>query len=170
MERTLPGIDSWHPAWPGFSLRGSLVLPLPAAAFAGLAPELSLDDGLRLARKGEFHVTLLDRELGARAHEPAAGGAPAQALAGLFGGYDWRWRARGERWLLLDAAEDPPAHSVIELLEMPALAEFRAAVGVLLGATLPATPAHVTLYVAGQPIGIGLRDFDEFERLRLRRL
>lgn len=160
----------WFPAWPGFSARGSLLLPLPAAHFAGLAPELRLDDGLVLTRKNEFHVTLLDRALCERVHDPAAEGAPAQAIAGLFAGYDWAWQSRAERWLLLDADEEPPAHSVIELIEMPALAQFRAAVGVLLGLPLPATPAHVTLYVAGQPIGIGLRDFDEFERLRLRRL
>src|SRR4249919_2522883 len=163
-------MKAWRAPWPGFSARGSLLLPLPAAAFAGLAPELRLDDGSLLARKAEFHVTLLDRELGARANEPAAGGAPAQALAGLFEGYDWAWRTRGERWLLHDAGEEPPAHSVIELIDMPALADFRAAAGVLLGAVLPPVPAHVTLYVAGQPLGIGIRDFDEFERLRLRRL
>ena len=160
----------WYPAWPGFSARGSLLLPLPAAHFAELGPELRLDDGLVLTRKSEFHVTVLDRALGERVHDPAAGGAPAQAIAGLFAGYDWAWQSRAERWLLLDADEEPPAHSVIELLDMPALAAFRNAVGVLLGVTLPATPAHVTLYVAGQPIGIGVRDFDEFERLRLRRL
>jgi hypothetical protein len=114
-------------------------------------------------------VTLLDRALGARAHEPAPGGAPAQGLAGLFAGYDWQWRSRGERWLLLDASKDPPAHSVIELIDMPAFLEFRAAVGVLLGEPLPRTPAHITLYV-GQERGIGIGDFDEFERLRLRRL
>jgi hypothetical protein len=91
MERALPGIDSWHPAWPGFRARLA-VLPPAGRAFAGLAPELSLDDGLRLARKSEFHVTLARFGLGARAHEPAAGGAPAQALAGLFAGYDWAWR------------------------------------------------------------------------------
>jgi hypothetical protein len=90
-------------------------------------------------------------------------------LSGLFAGYDWSWRTRSERWLLLDADKDPPAHSVIELIDMPAMAEFRDAVGVMLGEPLPATPAHVTLYVA-QERGIGIRDFDEFERLRLRRL
>jgi len=161
----------WRPDWPGFSARGSLLLPLPVANFAALAPELRLDDGLVMTRKSEFPVTLPDRAPGEAGQQPAAGRAPpAQALAGLFAGYDWSWQTRAERWLLLDANEEPPAHSVIELIDMPALAEFRAAVGVLIGEKLPATPAHVTLYVAGQPIGIGIRDFDEFERLRLRRL
>jgi hypothetical protein len=163
-------VSRWQPPWPGFGAPGSLVLPLPATSFASLPDELRLDDGLLLARKREFHVTLFDSKVGARLHEPAAGGAPAQALAGLFAGFDWQWRSRGERWLLLDAAHEPARHSVIELIEMPALAEFRAAVGVLLGEPLPATPAHVTLYVAPGQRGIGIRDFDAFERLRLRRL
>jgi hypothetical protein len=58
----------------------------------------------------------------------------------------------------------------VQLLEMPALAAFRAGVGVLLGERLPVAPAHVTLYVAGDPIGIGIASAADFERLRLRRL
>jgi hypothetical protein len=53
---------------------------------------------------------------------------------------------------------------------MPAFARFRALVGARLGEALPETPAHVTLYVAGDPIGIGLRSQDDFARLRVRRL
>jgi hypothetical protein len=163
-------VSAWHPPWPGFEAPGSLVLPLPATSFASLSAELRLDDGLLLARKQEFHVTLFDSRVGARLHEPARGGAPAKSLAGLFIGLDWQWRTRGERWLLLDAAHEPVTHSVVELIEMPALAEFRSAIGALLGEPLPATPAHVTLYVSPGQRGIGIRDFDAFERLRLRRL
>jgi hypothetical protein len=58
----------------------------------------------------------------------------------------------------------------VQLLEMPALARFRAGVGELLGEELPEAPAHVTLYVAGDPIGIGIASTADFERLRLRPL
>lgn len=163
MERT----GAWHPAWPGFSARGSLLLPLPAALFAGLAPTLALA-GVELQRKAEFHVTLCDRALGARLRSPREGGAPAGKLPALFESQDWGWRATGERWLLLEAQPDGPAHSVVELLDMPAFARFRAQAGELLGEALPDAPAHVTLYVAGNPIGIGIGSQADFARLRLR--
>jgi hypothetical protein len=56
------------------------------------------------------------------------------------------------------------------MLEMPAFAPYRVAVGELLGELLPEPPAHVTLYVAGDPVGIGIDSPSDFERLRLRRL
>jgi len=162
-------MQPWHPPWPGFTARGSLLLPVPEAAALARAPSLELE-GLSLARKIEFHVTLLDRALGARLHAAAAGGAPAARLPGLFAALDWAWRATGERWLLLEAKPEAASHSVVELLEMPALARFRAQAGELLGEPLPATPAHVTLYVAGDPLGIAIPSAADFARLRLRRL
>jgi hypothetical protein len=162
-------MQPWRPPWPGFTARGSLLLPLPAAAELAKAPLLELGE-LSLARKSEFHVTLLDRALGARVHAPKPGGAPAQNLAALFAGLDWGWRLGSGRWLLLEARPGGINHSVVQLLEMPALAAFRAGVGELLGERLPEAPAHVTLYVAGDPIGIGIASTADFERLRLRRL
>lgn len=158
----------WHPAWPGFSARGSLPLRLPMAECARLAtmPTLRVRE-LVLERKREFHVTLLNRALGARVHEPRAGGALAGALPALFAVLDWSWRATGERWLLLEAKDGKTNYSVIELIDMPAYARFRAAVGERLGEALPDAPPHVTLFVAGDPIGIGLDSQAEFERLRL---
>ena len=159
---------AWHPAWPGFSARGSLPLPLPMAECARLATTPTLRVGeLLLERKREFHVSLLNRTLGARVHEPRAGGALAGALPALFAVLDWSWRASGERWLLLESAQGKTTHSVIELIDMPAFARFRAAVGERLGEALPDAPAHITLYVAGDPAGIGLDSQAEFERLRL---
>ena len=170
----MPGMDvrdevSWRPEWPGFSARGSLLLPLPAAAFAALPASIEVD-GIALARKPEFHLTLLDRALGARMHAPKCGGAAAARLPALFAALDWHWRLGGERWLLLEARPEGPVHSVIELVDVPAFARFRAAAGALLGETLPVAPAHVTLYVAGDPVGIGIDSNAAFARLRLRRL
>jgi hypothetical protein len=159
-------MTAWHPDWPGFSARGSLLLPLEDAAFADLVERMHVD-GVGLQRKGEFHVTLLDRALGARAGDS---GAAAARLPALFSGLDWRWRATGERWLLREVQPAGCRYSVVELLEMPAFAAFRRGVGDLLGEALPAAPAHVTLYVAGDPLGVGLASQAQFERLRLRRL
>jgi hypothetical protein len=151
----------WHPRWPGVGSLGALLLPLARTAFDELPASLRVD-ALRLARKTEFHVTLLDRDLVARAQ--------MASLPAAFEALDWSWRATGQRWLRREAKADGPAHSVVELIDMPAFARFRALVGAGLGETLPEAPAHVTLYVAGDPIGIGLRSQQEFARLRVRRL
>ena len=160
-------MNPWRPDWPGFSTRASLTLPLPADCFDDLAGCLEFD-GLVLERKREFHVTLCNRALGARLQQ--LGGEAALRLAQAFAAQDWRWRPSGERWLLREVQADGTAHSVVELLDMPAFARFRAVAGALLGEALPDAPAHVTLYVAGNPIGIGIDSVAEFERLRLRPL
>lgn len=162
-------MSAWHPEWPGFGPRGSLLLPLPAADFRGLEPRLRVD-ALELRRKTEFHVTLLGRALAARLHEPAAGGTMAARLPALFAARDWRWRRTGTRWLLMESRPEADAHSVIELLDMPALNAFRREVGTLLREPVPPTPAHVTLYLQGTTDGIGLHSQADFERLRLHAL
>ena len=159
--------SAWHPAWPGFSARGSVLLPLPGEYFARLAPAIPLD-GIELARKREFHVTLLDRALGARLQ--SARPRAAEELAPLFTALDWALQCSGERWLLRETKVGASAQAIVELLEMPALARFRHGAGVLLGEPLPPVPAHVTLYVAGSESGIGLRSLAEFERLRVRKM
>ncbi len=45
--------------------------------------------------------------------------------------------------------------SVIERVEMPAMARFHFALGKLLGRELAVPPPHVTLFIAGRKKGIG---------------
>jgi hypothetical protein len=161
-------MNAWQPTWPGFNARGSLLLPLPAQAFADLAPMLEVD-GLSLARKDEFHVTLLDRRTAARMRAQEAG-VVAPSMMELFAMQDWQWRRGGERWLLREDKPDGRAHSVIELLELPALNRFRHAVGWAHGEKLADSPAHVTLYVAGDPLGISIEDEAAFQKKRVRLL
>lgn len=160
---------AWHPEWPGFSARGSLALPLPAKEFRGLERRLHID-GMDFASKAEYHVTVLDKALGARARRPTPGGALAERLPALFAALDWGWRRTGARWLLFESKEGAEAHTVIELLEMPALNAFRRGFAEMLGEPVPPTPAHVTLYLHNTDIGIGLSSQAEFEQLRLRPL
>lgn len=166
MTRALPGLPSWQPAWPAFSAHGSLVLPLPVAAIGALASQVEVEH-LVLERKHEFHFTLLNRELGARVQQAIPKAVRGTRLPALFAALDWAWRGTGERWLLREAMPAGDRHSIIELVEMPALARFRAAVGELLEASLPDPPPHLTLYVAGDRSGIGLASQAEFEHLRL---
>ena len=160
---------AWHPPWPGFTSRGSLLLPLPDARFAQMPEAIALD-GIEFQRKREFHVTLLDRETGARIRAQELAGGVRPSVRELFEGEDWQCQRSDVRWLLREHQPDGTVHSIIELLDMPALVRFRHNVGWAHGQPLPPTPAHVTLYVAGSGIGIGLASKEEFQRLRLRRL
>lgn len=160
---------AWHPAWPSFNSRGSLLLPLPELAFSELPPALAFD-GLEFERKHEFHVTLLDRETGRRMRAQEVRGVVRPTARELFEGEDWAWHPTGKKWLLREEQEHGPVHSIIELLDLPGLVRFRHNLGWAHGERLPEVPAHVTLYVAGNPIGIGLASKAEFQRLRLRQL
>jgi hypothetical protein len=160
---------AWHPPWPGFTSRGSLLLPLPDAGFAQMPEALSLE-GIEFQRKREFHVTLLDRETGTRIRAQELAGGVRPSVRELFEGEDWQCQRSDARWLLREQQPEGTVHSIIELLDMPALVRFRHNVGWAHGQPLPPTPAHVTLYVAGTEVGIGLSSKEQFQRLRLRRL
>ena len=81
-------------------------------------------------------------------------------MATALAAQDWRFTRTGRRWLLrkpfVADGRVQLAHSVIERVELPAMASFHRVLGCLLGRELPAPPPHVTLYVAGQPHGIGV--------------
>lgn len=162
-------MSAWHPAWPGFGSRGSLLLSLPDEHFELLEDALAFD-GLEFSRKREFHVTILDREVGRRLRSLEARGEVRPSMRELFEGEDWSWRPTGHKWLLREDKDDGPVHSIIELLDLPGLARFRHNVGRVHAERLPAAPAHVTLYVAGDEIGIGLASEAEFRRLRVRKM
>jgi hypothetical protein len=159
----------WFPAWPGFSARGTLVLPLPEVHFELLDPTLEFD-GLRFERKREFHVTVLDRDPARRLRSQEHRNAVRPTMRELFEGEDWAWRPADKRWLLREEKDAGTVHSIIELIHMPGRVRFRHNVGRVHAERLPPVPAHVTLYVAGDDIGIGLASTREFQQLRVRSL
>lgn len=160
--------SSWHPPWPGFSAQGTLVLPLPGAAFADVCGQLRCA-GLVLQAKREFHVTVLNRRRAAAFLVPPMPDAEPLDLPRLFAALDWHWHRLGETWLLRRRGEDGRLlHSVIERLHMPALNQFREALQYLSRHELPPTPAHVTLFTAGSDRGIGLDSEADFARYRVR--
>ena len=162
-------MKGWFPAWPGFSPRGTLVLPLAEEAFELLEPALEFDD-LQFRRKREFHVTLLDRDTARRLRSLETRGEVRPTMRELFEGEDWRWQPTGKKWLLREEKEDGTVHSIIELIDMPGLTRFRHNVGRTHAERLSPMPAHVTLYVAGDDIGIGLESNAEFQQRRVRQL
>src|SRR5690606_1886490 len=71
-----------------------------------------------------------------------------------------RFTRTGRRWLLrkpfVADGRVQLAHSVIERVELPAMASFHRVLGCLLGREPPAPPPRVTLDGAGQRYGIGV--------------
>lgn len=163
-----PAVHPLHPrpVWPGYSARGTLVLPLPSCWLDMLPPLLEVE-GVVLGRKSEAHLTLLDATAAARVRACC----PEGSVRALFEAAPWGVAPTGERWLLgKRLPSGRTAHSVIELVDAPGLAAFRAGLGEAVGSVLPEPVPHVTLYVAGKTTGIGVPDVAAFHRLRLHRL
>lgn len=134
------------------------VLPIAPAAWPPPAAPVVLDE-LAFAPKTELHVTLVGGALGRELQ--AVFGARARALVeAAFAAQDWRFARSGQRLLLrkpfIDAGAAGMAHSIVELIEVPAMAPFHRALGRALGRQLPVPPPHVTLYTAGRAQGIGV--------------
>jgi hypothetical protein len=150
---------------------GALIIPLPRDAFPDVRQPVTVA-GLRLEPKNEFHVTLANAELRSTLRRALGGRGDAETrIAGWFDATDWSWRDTGERWLLRRADPDtPPAHSIVTLVDMPGVAAFRHRLARASGIELPEIPAHVTLYTAGDPGGIGLASHAQFLERRILRI
>lgn len=143
-------------SFPGWSQENTLVLPLDEAP-----PTVAVEvDGRRLEPKGELHITLVGTTLGNELRRVLgdrleAGTRPA------FEALDWSWSRTGHGALVakrtrLDDGQRGEAASVIEFVELPAMAHFHRWLGQLLGRQLPAPPPHVTLYTQGKARGLGI--------------
>jgi hypothetical protein len=148
------------------------VLPIDPAAWPPPAAPLVLD-ALAFEPKPELHLTLVGRALGRELQ--AVFGARARALVeATFGARDWRFARTGRRLLLRKAFVDDGAarvaHSIVELVELPAMASFHRELGRALGRQLPVPPPHVTLYTAGRAQGIGVSSPARLRAFTLREL
>jgi hypothetical protein len=75
---------------------------------------------------------------------------------------DWSYR---KEEAFFHVAEPPDAETIIQMVEMPGLGDFFAALGKLVGAHLELPPTHVTLYTYHTEKGIGLPTQAVFEEL-----
>lgn len=137
---------------PGF------VLPVPAERWTPPGDGIRLD-GLAFDPKTELHITLVGTALGRELH--AVFGASARAVVdAAFAAQDWRFRRTGRHLLLrrtyVENGQALLVHSIVELIELPAMAAFHRTLGRALGRQLPVPPAHVTQYTAGRAQGIGV--------------
>lgn len=143
-------------AWPGWSERHTLVLAMHEAP-----PRAAVElDGRRFLPKDELHVTLVGGALG-RELQAALGDRRDAATRPAFEALDWTPRRTGEgAWIekpgLRDDGRRGKVASIIEFVELPAMAHFHRWLGLLLGRQLPVPPPHLTLYTCGCAKGIGI--------------
>ena len=136
--------------------RGNVVWPVPAALLPAL-PETLDCRGLRLERKSEFHLTVLGHDDARRlfAGEAARFARWLEAWRRLDARVEWH----DELWLLrLPIGHERIAHSLAVACAAPALAAARHLLSAWTGVDLPAAPAHITLFTAGDPRGIAVAD------------
>ena len=143
---------------PAIAHPANRVLPVPPADWPPPEGRIRLD-AVEFAPKVELHVTLVGNALGQELR--AVFGTRAEAVVeAAFDARDWRFRRTGRRLLLrkafADAGTAHVAHSIVELVELPAMVPFHRALGRALGRELPVPPPHVTLYTAGRAQGIGV--------------
>lgn len=150
----------------------TLVLPIAPERWPPPRAAIGID-GVQLEPKSELHVTLVGRALGAELH--ATFGDHAEALVTTArDAQDWSFRRRRD-WLLLRKpfivdGHAVIAHSLVERVELPAMAPFHRALGRLLGRQLPVPPPHVTLYTAGRAQGIGVSSPARLRAFTVRRV
>jgi hypothetical protein len=144
--------------WPGWSDAGSLVVAIDPAAWAP-PRALILVHGVVFKPKDELHVTVVGSKLGESVRAAVEDAAVARAFASQ------QWRLCRSGWRLRLRKEDK--QSIVEPVALPAMARFHAWLGQRLGLTLPVPPPHVTLYVNGDPEGIGVPDGEACARYRL---
>lgn len=154
--------------WPGFTRDGTVVLSIDNAAGALALRPLQLDETSFLPKR-ELHVTIVGRTLGARIAAALARATFAErALADAFEALDWSHDDTDAFVWLRKVKPGGTAESIIELLDLPALAAFHFAVGRRLGEKLSVPPAHVTRWIRGDPDGIGVPDEATLRELTVR--
>ena len=156
-----------HVPWPGWTPQKTLILPIAPEVWPPPVETLVVD-GLTFLPARELHVTLVGRWLG-----PALQSEPVrrQAVRDAFMRLDWGFTRSGEL-LRLEKHELPGGGghwraigSIIERIEMPAMAAFYEELAVLLGRRLSIPPPHVTLYTTGRSQGIAVPDVATLQRL-----
>ena len=159
--------DSALLTWPGFRADGGLLLPIRSSGEWLSGPDLLEGEGMPLERKDELHLTILNRATGSLLRSQLGD----DAIARLFEDEDWTIRRTGEGHLLRKVKTDlgcsTVCESVIECLDLPALAQFRHALSRVAGTPIPEVLPHITLYVAGDAAGIGLPDMASYEASRI---
>ena len=153
------GVAKPRICWPRPDGGDSLVLPIAPDCWPPPRHGVEID-GLAFTPKPELHITVIDNRLERELREAFATPWLRAAVSTAFDKQDWRFTRSRRHWLLrkpfVEAGRLRMAHSIIERVELPAMAPLHRELGRLLGRQLPAPPPHVTLYVAVRAQGIGV--------------
>lgn len=143
--------------WPGLTTQRTLILPVPRDAWM-LPPGPRVIDGLLFLPRPALHITLAGRDAVAAVEDTHGKEGAEAVLRDAYAACGWRYR-RTRHFLRLRKPQppEPDAGSIIELLDMPALADFYSVLAAR-GTALPVPPAHVTLWTHARPQGIGVAD------------
>jgi hypothetical protein len=148
--------------WPGFTEAGSVVIEVPPEAWP--PPTTSLEiEGRVFEPKSELHVTIAGKELGKRIRE-------LPGLDTIFEAQDWWLRRTTEHLRIGKQKPEGYVETIIERVELPALAMFIDAVSKALGEPVETPPAHVTLFTSGDPEGIGIPDEEALRQMFVERI
>jgi len=160
------------PKWPGWSQQKTLLLPIDASEWPAPTQPVLLD-GQHFVPKPELHVTLVGRALGQ--HLLASLGERRYRTLVARTAYeslDWPYVRSGVMLRLekhgAEGGPDDRMGALIELVKLPAMADFHRQLGLLLGRELPVPPPHVTLYTAGKAKGIGIPNANALREFTVR--
>lgn len=149
-------------------LDSTLILPVPPGQWSPPTTAVSVG-GIHLDPKRELHITLIGGELMRELRATFGDSRTRTAVTTAYDEHDWHFDRTGQYLLLRKPiAGRGVAHSIIERIELPAMAPFHHRLGVLLGRELPVPPPHVTLFVAGRPRGIGVASDAALRALQVR--
>lgn len=161
-----------RPGWPGWSQQKTLLLPIDVVTWPAPTAPVVLD-GWHFVPKSELHVTLIGRALGQQLlASPGERRYRTLVARTAFESLDWSYVREGALLRLekhgAEGGPDDRMGAIIELIGLPALAEFYQQLGLLLGRELPVPPPHVTLYTAGKSKGIGVPNANALREFTVR--
>ena len=162
-----------HIAWPGFSEKNTLVIPVDKREFPILQSPLLLG-GRTFKPKQETHVTVFGSSVGTALLQRIKTNPDIRShIIKAFENTDWSFTQTSDyRHLVRKDAAGSAKETIIVLLEMAGMARFYQelkALG-LIGADHPLPPPHVTLYTRNCDSGIGIHSDDELAKLTFERL
>jgi hypothetical protein len=119
--------------------------------------------GTVLEPKDELHITVISQDGAQRlANFMQENQAGKEKVKSLIEGTDWSFRKQ-DRFFWIQ--EEEGVETIIQMVEVPGMADFFRSLSQITGLGLEPPPAHVTLFMRGTEKGIGLPEKDVFERI-----
>ena len=165
-------------SWPGFSTKGTLLIPVDRDLFKLSKTALMISDQ-PFEAKDELHITLIGKKNGSLILDKInRDSALKSSLITSFESIDWSFRKThetiliGRRKEIIDetgTAQTVHQKSIITRIQMTGMAlfySFLKAVDLIQHDT-PVPPPHITLYTRNCPNGIGVRSEDSLQLMTI---